>query len=107
MVSPVNPKGVGRLPRPGVSHRKMPYIVGSKIVVSRLFRYRDFLLHVNFRLSDFPFVVKPSVIDHQERGQSLILLILLFSEKGRPGAGGWPEAGGPLSVCNSFPTFCY
>ena len=84
MVSPVNPGGVGRLPRPGVSHRKMPYIVGSKIVVSRLFWYRDFLLHVNFRLSDFSLWLqsKRSVIDCQEQGQSLILLILLFSGKG-------------------------
>lgn len=41
-VSPVNPGGVGGLPRPGVLYRKMPSIVGSEIVVSRLFWYCDF-----------------------------------------------------------------
>jgi hypothetical protein len=42
-----------RLPRPGVLYCKMLCIVGSENFVSRLFWYRDFLLHGIFRLLDF------------------------------------------------------
>ena len=44
MVSLVNPGGFGLLPRPGVLYRKMPYMVGSEIVVSRLLWHRDCFL---------------------------------------------------------------
>jgi hypothetical protein len=49
MVSPVNPEGVGRLPRPGVLYRKVPCILESGMVVSRLLWYRDcFLCDLTF-----------------------------------------------------------